>query len=151
MADKLSFDRILIVTDATDTGVHAARYAVRFAALHKARLTAIAIVDTEILKALLTSSVLVEAEMQEFAQDFETSARTGLKYVAQLAERAGVHADMLLRKGAPHSVVIDETRRHEPDLLIMGTFSTSMIRRELNARERRLIVDEVKCPILLVP
>ena len=36
-------------------------------------------------------------------------------------------------------------------ILVMGSFSTSMIKRDLSARERRLIVDETRCPILLVP
>ncbi|MFH1732641.1 MAG: universal stress protein [Planctomycetota bacterium] len=150
MADKLSIGRILLIVDGTETGVRAARYAVRLAALHKAKVTALAVVDTAILKALLKSSVLVEAEMEEFDEELGGSAEKNLAYAAQLAKEAGVDADLLLKKGSAHAIVVDEARKLAPDMLVMGSFTTSMIKRDLNARARRLIVDEVKCPIVLV-
>ena len=151
MAEPLSINRILLIVDGTENGVHAARYAVKVAALHKAEIVALAVVDTAILKTLLKSSVLVEAEMLEFDEELEGSAQKNLAYAAQLAKDAGVEADLVLKKGSAHSVVIGEARDREPDLLVMGSFSTSLIKRDLNARARRLIVDEVKCPIVLVP
>ena len=151
MSEKLSIKDVLLVVDGTDSGAAAARYAVKLAALHKAKLTALAVVDTATLKALLKSSVLVDAEAAEFDQELEASAQTNLNYAEHLAKQAGASAETLLRKGSAHSVVIGEVRRLSPDLLVMGSFSTSMIKRDLNARERRLIVDEVKCPIVLVP
>ncbi len=150
MAEKPSIGTILLVVDGTESGVHAARYAVRFAAIHKAKVKAIAVVNTETLKALLKSNVLVEAEMAEFDQELEASANINLNYVAQLGKDAGVAVETLLKKGAAHSVIISEARLIAPDLLVMGSFSSSMIRRDLNAHERRLILDEVKCPILLI-
>ncbi len=151
MAEKLSIKKILLVVDSSQSGVHAARFAARFAALHKAKLTALTVVDTATLKSLLKSSVLVQPEMEEFGRELEATAQTNLNYVERLANEAGSSAEPLLKKGSAHSVVIDQVRQSKPDLLIMGTFSSSMIKRDLSARERRLIVDEVKCPILLVP
>ena len=151
MAEALSIKKMMLVVDGTDSGVAAARYAARTAALHGAELVALAVVDTATLKTLLSSSVLVEAEMEEFDQELEVSARSSLTYTEQLARELGVKVEQVLKKGSAHSVVIDEARRIKPDLLVMGSFSTSMIKRDLNARERRLIVDEVRCPIMLVP
>jgi nucleotide-binding universal stress UspA family protein len=151
MTQPLLIRSLMLVVDGTDSGVAAARYAVRSAAQHQAALTAVAVVDTATLKTLLKSSVLVEAEMQEFDQELEVSARANLNYVAQLASEQGITVEPVLKKGSAHSIVIDEARRLKPDLLVMGSFSTSMIKHDLSARERRLIVDEVKCPILLVP
>jgi nucleotide-binding universal stress UspA family protein len=151
MAEALSIRNILVVADGTETGVHAARYAIRIAAFHNARLTAVAVVDTATLKSLLKSSVLVETEMEEFGSELEASARANLDYVDRLANEAGVKTETILRKGAAHSQVIREVKQVQPDLLVMGTFSSSMIRRDLSARERRLIVDEAACPIVLVP
>ena len=151
MTGQLSIKRMLLVVDGTDSGVHAARYAVRLAALHGASLTALAVVDTAILKSLLKSSVLVEAEMAEFDAELDASAQKNLAYAAQLAKEADVELDSQLRKGSTHAVIVDEAAELEPDLLVMGSFTTSMIKRDLNARARRLIVDEVRCPILLIP
>jgi len=143
--------KILAVVDGTESGTRALREAARFAALHKAGLAVMAVVDTATLKSLLRSSVLVEAEMQEFDRELEASAQTNLNYAAELAREAGITAELVLKKGSAHAVVIDEARTREPDLLVMGSFTTSLIKRDLNARARRLIVDEVRCPILLVP
>jgi nucleotide-binding universal stress UspA family protein len=150
MADELTIRSVMLVVDGSETGVAALRYAVRVCALHGATLTAIAVVDTATLKSLLKSSVLVETEMEEFGAELGASAEKNLTYAEQVAREAGVPCERLLKKGAGHSIVIDECRRLKPDLLVMGGFTTSMIKRDLNARERRLIVDEVKCPILLV-
>jgi len=150
MTDSFSIRKILVVVDGTESSVRAVRYAARLAALHRAALTAIAVVDTATLKSLFKSSVLVEAEMEEFGQELEASARTNLGYAAQITKEAGIDAETLLEKGSVHSVIIQKCRQLGVELLVMGSFSTSMIRRDLTARERRLIVDEVKCPILLV-
>ena len=151
MAERLTIQKVLLVVDGTENGIRAARYAVRFAAAHKAKLTGVAVVDTAILKSLLKSSVLVETEMEEFDRELETSAQTNLNYVGQLAKEAGVSVDLTLKKGAAHAVVCECARDMEPDVLVMGSFSTSMIKRDVNARARRLIVDEARCPIVLVP
>ncbi|MFO7897465.1 MAG: universal stress protein [Planctomycetota bacterium] len=151
MAERFSIDQILVVVDGTETGVRAARFAAQMAAAQGAKLTGLAVVDTATLSSLLKKSVLVEAEMEEFGDELESSARSNLKYLARLAEEAGVQSQTLLRKGSAHWTVIDEVKRIEPDLLVMGSFTTSTIKRDLNARERRLIVDEVQCPIILVP
>jgi len=150
MTEELTIRTVLVMVDGTDNGVRATRYAARLAALHGADLAAIAVVDTATLKSLLKSSVLVEAEMKEFDEELQLSARTNLNYAETLAKDAGVPVTLLLEKGATHSIVIEQARRLDPDLLVMGSFTTSMIKRDLSARARRLIVDEVRCPILLV-
>ena len=151
MAETLSIRKVLLVVDGTETGVRAARHAARLAALHGASLTALAVVDTATLKSLLKSSVLVDAEVAEFDQELGASARTNLDYAEQLAQEAGVSIEPILKKGSVHSVVIEQARALSPDLLVMGSFTSSLIKHDLNARERRLILDEAQCPVLLVP
>jgi len=151
MAEQLTIGSILVVVDGTETGVRAARYAARLAALHGAKLIGITVVDTATLKSLLKKSVLVEAEMEEFGDELEASAQANLQYLDRLAREAGVPVELLLERGSAHWNVIDAAKRLAPDLLVMGSFTTSTIKRDLNARGRRLTVDEVQCPILLVP
>jgi len=141
----------MLVVDGTESGTRAARFAAQFAAAHNAKVTAIAIVDIATLKSLLKSSILAEAEMMEFDHELESSAQTHLNYVGQLCKETNSDCELILRKGAAHAVVSEESRKISPDLLIMGTFTSTMIKRDLNARARRLIVDDASCPILLVP
>jgi len=89
--------------------------------------------------------------MLEFDHELESSAQTHLNYAGQLCRENQCECELLLKKGSAHAVVSDESRRVLPDLLIMGTFTSSTIKRDLNARARRLIVDEANCPIVLVP
>ena len=93
MAEDFSIRKILLVVDGTETGVRAARFAARLAALHGAALVAVAVVDTATLRSLLKSSVLVETEMAEFVAELDGSARTNLTYAEQLAREAGVAAE----------------------------------------------------------
>ena len=151
MAERFSITNILLVVDGTESGVRAARFGVQLAAFHKASVAAVAVVDTATLKSLLTSSVLVESEMEEFDEELGASAQTNLNYASQLAKAAGVNLTPLLRKGSAHVIISDEIRDAQPDLLVMGSFTTSMIKRDLSARNRRLIVDDAQCPIVLVP
>lgn len=57
MADRIVFHKLMVLADASESGMHAAEYAVRFAACQKARLLAISVVNTELLKSLLSSGV----------------------------------------------------------------------------------------------
>lgn len=151
MTEPIKFSKVMVIVDGSESGIRAARFAIRFAAAHKATVYAVAAVDTASLRTLLTSSVLVEAEVAEFDKELEGSAQVNLNYTAQMCKEGGVTCEVLLKKGSAHSAISDEVRAHAPDLLVMGSFTSTMIKRDLNARVRRLVVDEAQCPILLVP
>jgi len=141
---------ILTMVDGTESSIAAAEYAIQLAKCSKARLTAVAIVDTTTLKHLLSTRIMVPAEMEEYERELEGSARTHLAYVLTLATEAGVRANTVLLKGAAHAAVLAEQKACGADLIVIGAFRWTLCHRDQLARERQLLLDEAPCPVLVV-
>jgi len=148
---KHPFCRILLLAEATDEGMRAARTAVALASDEEALLTILAVVDTHALRQLLTHRIFIEDEMRQYEKYLEASARKQLDYLGQLAAKAGVEYRSSLQSGACHTSVLQEQKSFEADLLVMGSFRPSAVKTDLMAREKQLIVNEIPCPVLLVP
>ena len=144
------FQNILVLIDAGESSLKAAEYAVHLAAATPARLTALSVVDTDTLNTLLAARILVEQEMREFEADLERSHNRGLKYVRQIAAKAGIQLETVLAKGTCHSTVLAEQKARQIDLIVIGAFRYSLARLDLIARERHLIIDGAPCPVLII-
>ena len=148
---KHTFSTIMLLAEGTEEGMQAARSAIELAADEEAALVVVSVVDTATLRQLLTSRIFVEEEMNEYEKELEVSCRMQLGYTVSLAERQNIKTRAVLQKGACHTIVLQEQRTHGADLLVMGAFRTSMIKTDLMAREKQLIIEDVSCPVLLVP
>lgn len=144
------FRHILVLVDGTESSFKAVECAVQVAKAERAQLTAVGIVDTATLKHLLSTHIMVAAEMEEYERDLEASGRKHLAYVADLAAENGVKARTVLLKGAVHSAVLAEQKASNADLIVIGAFRWSLCHRDQAARERQLILDEAPCPVLVV-
>lgn len=147
---KSSYSTVMLLVETSDEGMKAAREAVGLAADSGSTLIVASVVDTALLRQLLTYRIFVQEEMEEYETDMKESARKHLDYVCSLADREGVNYERSLLTGATHSVVLEEQRKTEADLLIMAAFRASTATRDVMAREKQLILDEIRCPILLV-
>ena len=148
---RRAFSKILLLAEGTDEGMQAARYAIGLAADEGAALEIISVVDTTTLKQLLTYRIFVEDEMKDYEQQLQQSCRKHLDYVGQMAQKAQVKSRSSLLTGACHSAVLAQQRHHKADLLVMGAFRATNVKTDLMAREKQLIIDEITCPVLLVP
>jgi nucleotide-binding universal stress UspA family protein len=141
---------ILVVVDGTESSIAAAEYAIQLAKAFKADLTAVAIVDTNTLKYLLSSNIMVAAEMEEYERELSDSARSNLSYLQTLATEAGVTARTVLLKGSTHAALLAEQKACGADLIVIGAFRWTLCHRDQLARERQLLLDEAPCPVLVV-
>jgi len=141
---------ILVLVDGTESSFHAADRAIDLAAALHARLTAMAVVDSETLRQLLSVKILVDAEMDEFEEELRASARRHLAAVRQRAEAHQVVAEESLVTGNVEEIVPKEVRRRHVDLIALGGFLSTRVARDLLARQRQQIVDHAPCPVLLV-
>jgi nucleotide-binding universal stress UspA family protein len=141
---------ILVWIDGTDSGERACKAAIELARTAGARLTGVSVVDTEVLQTLLKRHLLVMDEMHEFEVDLAASAQKYLLNARELAAKSGVKMETVLLKGAAHTAVLGEQVSRSADLIVMGTFHSADIRRDLKARGRQLVVDGAHCPIMLV-
>jgi len=143
-------NHILVLVDGTESSFHAADRAIDLAAALHARLTAMAVVDSETLRQLLSVKILVDAEMDEFEEELRASARRHLAAVRQRAEAHQVVAEESLVTGNVEEIVPKEVRRRHVDLIALGGFLSTRVARDLLARQRQQIVDHAPCPVLLV-
>jgi len=150
MAAKAPFSEVLLMVDGTDASLRAAEYAVELCRFAQARLAALAVVDTETLRNLLSTRIMVQVEMEEFEAELEASAEKQLKRVSQMASDSKVKVETIMMKGTTHTAFLEEESRRSPDLIVMGGYTSSILKRDLPARERQRVMDESATPILLV-
>ena len=143
------FHHILVIVDGTDTSDRAVRLAVALASATRARLTAIAFVETDTLKRLLTVKVLSEAEMGDFEKGLEESAGSQLASAAATGKAAGVAIETAVVRGNSEETVPREVARRGNDLIVLGAFDSRRANHDLLARQRQQIVDRAPCPVLV--
>ena len=141
---------ILVVVDGTEASFRAADRAIDLARALGAQLTALAVVDTETLRQLLSVKILVDAEMGEFEKELQESARRQLAEVRQRAMDRRLVIEEALVMGNMETVVPKEVEARGVDLIAIGGFQARQAMRDLVARQRQQIVDRAPCPVLLV-
>jgi nucleotide-binding universal stress UspA family protein len=147
---RLLVNHILILVDGTKSSFRAADYAIDLARTLGARLTALAVVDTDTLRQLLNVKILVDSEMAEFERELEQSSQNQLDEVRQRAMSKRVKFEDILRSGNSEVIVPIELAQRKVDLLVMGAFQSERVKHDLIARQRQQILDRAACPILVV-
>ena len=143
------FRHLLVIVDGTETSDRAVRLAVILAAAIRARLTAIAFVETDTLKRLLTVRVLSQSEMGDFEQGLEESAQRQLAAAVATGRAGGVAIETAIVRGNSEETVPREVARRGNDLIVLGAFDSQRANRDLLARQRQQIVDRAPCPVLV--
>ncbi len=151
MASHLPFKHILVWVDGTDAANNACITAITMAKAAGAKMTVVAVVDTETLSSLLKQKFLVPDEMEDFEKEMEASADKYLRKAKEDAAKLGVKTDVVLLRGTCHSAVLAELKSRGADLVAMGNFSAEEIRRDLTARERQLLLDVSPVPVIVIP
>ena len=147
---KKAITHILILADGSAQSFRAAETAIGLSRETGARLTAIAVIDTETLRNLLTYRILATQEMSDFEAELETSARKYLDRVRAMAMDEKVVAEQVLVKGPFHTSVLAQQKQQEADLVVIGGFKSSQATRDLLARELQKILDQSPCPVMMV-
>ena len=143
------FRHLLVIVDGTETSDRAVRLAVILAAATRARLTAIAFVETDTLKRLLTVKVLSQSEMGDFEQGLEESAQRQLTAAVATGRAGGIAIETAIVRGNSEETVPREVARRGNDLIVIGAFDSQRANRDLLARQRQQIVDRAPCPVLV--
>lgn len=143
-------NHILVLVDGTKSSFRAADYAIELARAVGARLTALAVVDTDTLRQLLNVRILVDSEMAEFEDELQQSAQNQLDEVRQRAMNQRVKFEDVLRSGNSEVIVPVELSQRGVDLLAMGAFPSERVKFDLVARQRQQVLDRAPCPVVVV-
>ena len=150
MPGKPPFAHVMLLLDGTEISLRAADYALALCECSDARLSVLAVVDTDTLRHLLGRRIIAHAEMGEIEAELERFTRKQLDHVSRLAGERNIPLHATLAKGALRGAVLEAVGRLKADLVVMGGYTSSIVRRDLAAYERQGVVDELHIPVVLV-
>ena len=79
----------------------------------------------------------------------EEAEKTLVTYVDALRER-GIPVEAVVREGYPATVIVDEAREMDADLIVIGTHGLSGIKHLLLGSIAERVVQRAPCPVLTV-
>lgn len=141
---------ILVLVDGTEASSHAVDFAIAMAHSLQARLTAMAVVETETLRQLLHVHILSNHEMDEFEQELRLSAERQIGDIRERALDRKVVIEEIIAAGNSEELVPREVAEREVDLIVLGGFQSNRATRDLLTRQRQQIVDHATCPVVVV-
>lgn len=149
MSKPLSVKHILVVVDGTASASRAVDMAINICCHLRARLTALAMVETEVLRQLLSVNILTQCEMQDFENDLHLSAQRHLAETRERALRSSLPMECAIAHGNSEVVIPQEIQMRGIDLIVIGYFDSARAQRNLLVRQRQQIVDHAPCPVLV--
>ena len=127
-----------------------AKYAIYLAKTLQAKLTAIYVVNENILHDLLKSRIFVEIEAKVYERDLEGQGKIFLDRIKSMAESKGVEFEAAILKGVVHDEVVNKTRDMNADLLVIGELKEMLSRKDIFSDEGERIFRESPCPVVVV-
>lgn len=145
MPSKL-FTKILIATDGSEYTKKAVDYAIDLAINTVAKLQAIYVVDTGAYK-----SIPLSAPMEYAFSLLRQEGDIALKYVADMAEAAGLEAEGVIAQGHPADEIINYAEKNSIDLIVMGTMGKSGLDRFLMGSVADKVIRNSRIAVIAVP
>jgi len=140
------FSNILVPTDGSDYSVAAIKLAIRLARVHGARLFFLYVVDKVVLTELTRFGRKSQSEVRF---DLEETGRRALTYAERLASDWGIHAEAMMREGAPHSEILSTAKSLNVDLIVIGQVGVRGPRRLLIGSVAERVIESAECPVLV--
>lgn len=138
--------RILTASDFSDHSERATAYA---AAL--ARQLRVDLLLLHVVEPTLYGSPFMTAPVADMAVEFQKIARSTLETAANLIRQAGTNVEVLVETGAPWHEIIEVAKRHQANLIVIGTHGRHGLSRALIGSIAEKIVRWSPIPVLAVP
>jgi len=138
---------VLVATDFSENAQGAIDWAAEVARLHGARL--------EMFHALQAPPVALTPEIvplpPEFYERDREHAERLLDEKAASLRAAGLRVETSLRSGNAADAILDEARREDVDLVVLGVRGTTALARLFLGSVAARVVRDAECPVLAVP
>ena len=142
---NIQIHRILCPLDFSESSEHALLYAKAFAQAHQAKLFLLHVFDLPM--GYLSSEVPLPADALE--RHKETCIQN-LTAVAATVRQEHPQTDWLVEEGNPSPCIIEMARKHEVDLIVMGTHGRTGLAHALLGSVAERVVRKAPCPVLTV-
>jgi nucleotide-binding universal stress UspA family protein len=141
------FHHILVPPDGSQLSMTVGRLAVQLAALHRARITFVYVVDDTVVEELAAVSGRVAKRVQS---ELELSGQRSLDYLSRLASEADLTANQVMRHGVPYREITNLAREQGVDLIVIGQVGSRGPRRILIGSVTERVIEHAPCPVLVV-
>jgi nucleotide-binding universal stress UspA family protein len=140
---------VVVAVSGSEASITAAKYAIALARGYRSRVLAVYVVDTATLRELLLSRIFIEEESADYEKSLEQNGHRYLNYIAELAAKKGVQVEMILRRGAISTEIVEVAEDNNAGLILLGGFEDKGLRDALS-RQHREIMKNARCSILVV-
>ena len=140
---------VVVAVSGSEASINAAKYAIALARTYRSRVLAVYVVDTATLRELLLSRIFIEEESVDYEKSLEQNGHRYLNYVGELAAKKGVQVEMILRRGAISTEIVEVAEDNNAGLILLGGFEDKGLRDALS-RQHREIMKNARCSILIV-
>jgi len=127
-AARIGYKNILVATDGSEHANTAGTDAIEVAKRTGSRLMVISVVPSE---------------------DQKGKARANVGDIALAAQQAGVHAEKIALAGKPHEVIVETAKSMGVDLIVMGAYGKTGLRRLLMGSTTEKVIGLAPCAILV--
>ncbi|MFQ3319038.1 MAG: nucleotide-binding universal stress UspA family protein [Natronomonas sp.] len=133
------FEQLLIPVDGSGQSKRAAAVGLAVAERYDAHVDVLYVIEEP-------------SERREMRSDEATAAgEAALETVAEMADGIDASVDTHLEEGRPHRKIIDNAKRNDTDLVVMGRQGRSNIQKRLLGSVTDRVLRRVSSPVLVVP
>jgi nucleotide-binding universal stress UspA family protein len=137
------YDRILLPTDGSECAARAADHAIELATRYDADLLVLSVVNPASLGPDVRATAILE-ELEARAEEHVEAV------VAEAVEQGVPSATGEVRRGTPHSVILEFVADHDVDVVVMGTHGRTGLDRYLLGSVTERVVRSADVPVLTV-
>lgn len=145
-----AYPTMLVAVSGSAQSLNAAKYGIALARMHRSRLLAAYVVETDLLKELVLSRILVEEESADYGRSLEENGRRYLAYVADLGRKRAVTVETFMRSGSVATQIVEVAEENGVGLILIGAYESQSTVRDIIGRQHREILRNAKCSVLVV-
>lgn len=144
----IAIRKILFPTDFSETSKYAMRYAIEFAKEFNAELEIIHVLFDE---SQIVAFYLPQVTFQNLNLELEESAKKQLEdFIKEYPELNQVNYTTKLLKGTPFIEIIEEAKKFQADMIVIGTHGRSGLEHILFGSTAEKVVRKSPCPVFTV-
>jgi nucleotide-binding universal stress UspA family protein len=144
----IAIKKILFPTDFSETSKYAMNYAIEFAKEFNAELKIVHVIFDE---SQIVAFYLPQVTFQNLDLELEESAKKQLEdFIKEYPELQEVKYTTKLLKGTPFVEIIDEAKKFEADMIVIGTHGRSGLEHVLFGSTAEKVVRKSPCPVFSV-
>ena len=143
------FTSILFPTDGSPLSDHAARTAIAFAQLNKARLVAISVVQPFPFSPMADGGIVLDASLYE--EQMNASARLALEKIGEEARAADVPFEgVLALSPSPYEEIVNAAQVHQCDIILMASHGRTGLNKLFVGSETQKVLAHTQLPVLVL-